>query len=181
MSSKSMVSMDLDFSDVVRMLRAGDAAADRAVVRALNRGARSLAAKAAQEISAETKVSPQRLIKRRIKRDAARQGHHVATVRCMTRDIPLIKVARTRDTKTTGVSSPPGHWPRAFIAKGVSPTQQVFQRKGRAPYPLDVVKVRVQDTVESVLRRRADEAIEVVAKRLPVELNHEWSKGNVAR
>lgn len=170
------VELEFDMGEVERMLAFGDKAADRAVVRTLNRAATTVASKSSQEIATLQQIQPRKLVRRRIRIDRAKSGRWVAVVRCLTTDIPLIKLDRVTDTKTSGVISPRGAFSRAFIAKGRSRTEQVFQRKGSKRRPLECVKVPIRPTAESVIPRKADDGVATAAKRLPHELNYEWGK-----
>lgn len=180
--SRGDVSFDLDFNDVARMLK--DPGVERIVAREITRAVRKERTKAKRDIADRAGIRPQNLVHRRLKLSKAKRRRLRAGLRILVSPIPVIKLKGARDTRFrkrrrgVGVLASGRSFPNAFIAKGRSRTQQVFERRGSSRQPLDVVTVPIKVQAEQVIEERIVAARETFVEALPKALIKAMDRGS---
>jgi len=168
-----LVKMTLDDSRWRSMFRAMDSAWEPAASSAMNKSIAKVRTQVIRETASEAKVSPAKLIRRRLRTFKATAKKLRAGLGILVRPIPLIRLSGARQTRS-GVSARGGHsHPSAFINTARSPgtgNKQVYRRLGKSRYPLEVLKVEVKEAAESALAAKISAARDHFVQILPREV-----------
>jgi hypothetical protein len=197
---KSLLRADQQYQDLVRELGALPREAELAACYALNRASTSAIGDIVGEVSGLLKISPKKVIRKRIRLNRAKLGRPAATIRIMTNPVPAIRLAGIRDTGSdrrsggrkwgerrvgknlrvnvgSGVTAPGGfHWPDAFIEEGIGGHTMVFRRKGPGRRPIEAVKIDIQAEAISALNRHAAVAAEATRELADRDLQYRVDK-----
>lgn len=139
----------------------------RASSAALNKTAAKIRTQVVRGVSKETRIPGKHIRKRvYIKRSSART--QFARLTAYRRDISLNSL-KPRQLKK-GFSAAGRKYPSAFRAKGRNGSEQIFQRKGKARYPIEVVKVPISEHVDRITPKVARQ---IFKREYPRLLAHE--------
>jgi len=184
---KEMVWIEFDFRDFYRMLRAGEAY-QPAAAKVINKGASRTRTAIIRDVAKTARISPQRLIRQRMRLKGATRNRLVARLGILTKAIPVTSLSRTRDTRKKtydptgqGVYTGGGrHFPKAFIARGRErQALHAFERTGSARKPLRVHKVAVKELVERILPEKLRTVgLPYVKKNIVSQIMFEMNRGS---
>ena len=147
-----------------------------AVVSALNKAAPLAKTRTIRGTAKRTKL-PQKLIHKRVYNRKASIKTLKAQIRAYVQGVSAIQL-KTRDTakggwknrKGKGVTAKGRRWGNAFIANTPKGKPHVFQRKGSARLPIEVVRIDIADDVQAVAPKAATR---IMQQRFPGLLQHE--------
>lgn len=176
--SGNEISLEVDWSEPLGMLASLAEVWPRAAARAINRALARQRTQVVRRVSQETRVKPQRLIRRRMKLDPAKVSTDpVGRLRILTSPVRASALAGVTDTRIPGtregqgVTASGGHrWPDAFLAHGTGRRWMAFERRGRPRLPLDAVRVEIQTEGERILAEELRGASEFLARELPRQI-----------
>ena len=135
----------------------------RATSSALNKTAAKIKTQVIRPVAKETRVQAKYVRKRvYIRRSKARTQY--VRITAYRRDITLQSI-NPRQLKK-GFSGAGRRYPDAFRAKGRNGKQQIFQRKGKARLPVDVVRIPIAATVDRVVPKVAERLLRQEYPRL---------------
>jgi hypothetical protein len=176
---RTLADIDIDFKDVAAMLGATKQEYDLAVPWVINRELVSARAKVTRAVATQLSIKPQSLVRRRLRIDRANRTHHAGSLRFLVRPIPLSRIPGVRQVKVKGGGvTAPGQlgYVGGFLAHGYGKGPlMAFRRKGRARYPLDVIKIDIYRAGEEIMTRVMDEAEDHSKERLARELERRIS------
>jgi hypothetical protein len=160
----------------------------------INKALMKARTQATREIATEAKVSPQRLVRKRMRIDKASSKRFAGSLRVLTRGVRLDQMSGVVDTgadrKTgrrkfsdekvgirglrrqigSGVKGAGHSFPHAFIAEGMGGYRLVFQRKGKKRTPLEVIRIDLHEIAKEVINRLAPTAAEWAKTLLESEI-----------
>lgn len=172
------ISLEVDWSEPLGMLSSLSEVWPQAAARSINRALVRQRTQVVRRVSQETRVKPQRLIRRRMKLDRAKVSTDpVGRLRILTTAVRASALAGVRDTREKGsktghgVVASGGHaWPKAFLAHGTGRRWMAFARRGKTRLPLDAVRVEIQTEAERILAEELRTASEFLARELPRQI-----------
>jgi hypothetical protein len=175
--ARDMVSIEINWRDVVGMIEAGERGWERAGARTLNKAGARMRTAVIRDVAKEARISPMKLVRRRVRMRRAKAGRLVVKLGVLTKQIPASRLSRARDTKRRGVRAYGGrHWPHAFMARGKGDHHHVFERQGAARYPLRVHKIEIKHAVEEALKSKLELGREYIKRYLPEQVVLEMNR-----
>lgn len=137
--------IDASIKSLERKLdKIGRVETDRAYSSAVNKISTRVRSQVTKAVAGDVNLT-QKVVRRKIfiRRSRARTGK--AAIYFYTRPINAISTNYRITRKGYKVAG--RVYPRTFFARGKGPTHQIFQRQGIARYPIEPVKIEIQDSV----------------------------------
>lgn len=164
------MSLDADIRRLEKKLnRISSKETPRAYAAAINKTAKMIQTEVAREVAKANRIRVKD-VKRRVFIRKANIKKSNAKISVYAK--PINAVSTNYKVTRRGYSVAGERVPRSFFAKGKSRRHQIFQRKGSARYPIDVVKIYINDDVQRLVMPIVERKMKTDFQRL---LKHEFN------
>ena len=178
MARNDKVRLEWDLREIFKSLDIGSSEVNRTGARVMNRAMDKMRTVVVRQGANKAVISPQKLIRRRVRMRKARAGSLYANIRVLTHDVPAALLAGARDTGRGGWKSRTGRgvivhgrvYSRGFIRKGIGGKAMVFERRGKDRLPVRVHKIPIKAIIDPLLEQNIGKAADYVADELPRQL-----------
>jgi hypothetical protein len=159
-----------------------------AAARAIRKSMRWALTRMVREVAATCGISPQKLIRRRVRISVSNGTIIRGSISVMVHDIPAIKLRGVIDTGVqTGMVRTGkgvrirghGFYADAFVAMGRGRNWQVFRRKGKARLPIEAIKIPIRVAARESLSRWVEASVPIAQQEILRQLALRRTSGYV--